>query len=87
MTLPSGDEPPESEVPEGDYPFVVQKDDGKEALCVQAFTYTKYLGSLTVNFDDNGEILCSKGNPILLDDSVAKGIIMMQPKHRMMYQR
>ena len=39
---------------------------------VQAFAYGKYLGNLTVDFDDNGELTSWSGNPILLDNSVAK---------------
>ena len=66
-------EKPSSETPAGDYPHVITKDNGKTALCVQAFTYTKYLGNLTVTFDDAGDVTEWSGNPILLDDSVAKG--------------
>ena len=39
---------------------------------VQAFAYGKYLGNLTVDFDDNGDLTSWSGNPILLDNSVAK---------------
>ena len=39
---------------------------------VQAFAYGKYLGNLTVDFDDNGDLTSWSGNPTLLDNSVAK---------------
>ncbi|XP_068199107.1 5'-nucleotidase [Antennarius striatus] len=62
--------PPSSEVPAGPYPFLVQSDDGREVPVVQAYAFGKYLGLLNVTFDDNGNVLESRGNPILLDSSV-----------------
>jgi 5'-nucleotidase len=37
---------------------------------VQAYAYTKYLGELTVTFDDEGNVTSAAGEPILLDASV-----------------
>ncbi|MFL4468407.1 bifunctional UDP-sugar hydrolase/5'-nucleotidase [Tateyamaria armeniaca] len=37
----------------------------------QAYAYTKYLGHLTVNFDDDGNVTAASGDPILLDASVS----------------
>ena len=37
----------------------------------QAYAYTKYLGHLTVAFDDDGNVTAASGDPILLDASVA----------------
>ncbi|MFK7764264.1 MAG: bifunctional UDP-sugar hydrolase/5'-nucleotidase [Roseobacter sp.] len=37
---------------------------------VQAYAYTKYLGHLTVTFDDTGAVVSASGDPILLDGSV-----------------
>ena len=65
--------PPSSEEPEGPYPYPIAKNDGKTAYCVQAAYFSKYLGHLVVEFDDDGEVLTAEGNPILLDDSVLKG--------------
>jgi len=36
----------------------------------QAYAYTKYLGELTVTFDDDGNVISASGDPILLDASV-----------------
>jgi len=36
---------------------------------VQAASYSKYLGDLVVNFDDNGVVKDAKGDPILIDSS------------------
>lgn len=36
----------------------------------QAYAYSKYLGKLTVTFDDNGNVIAVEGAPILLDASV-----------------
>lgn len=37
---------------------------------VQAYAYSKYLGDLTVTFDDNGNVTGASGDPILLDAAV-----------------
>ncbi|WP_300059499.1 bifunctional UDP-sugar hydrolase/5'-nucleotidase [uncultured Roseobacter sp.] len=36
----------------------------------QAYAYTKYLGHLTVTFDDGGAVTAASGDPMLLDASV-----------------
>ena len=36
----------------------------------QAYAYSKYLGKLTVTFDDTGNVVSASGDPILLDASV-----------------
>lgn len=71
--------PPDTEKPAGPYPFcVIQKNTGKNVPVVQAFHATKYLGQLWVEFDDNGELLSSHGNPILLDTSIEQSIFYIQ---------
>ncbi|NKF32904.1 multifunctional 2',3'-cyclic-nucleotide 2'-phosphodiesterase/5'-nucleotidase/3'-nucleotidase, partial [Pseudomonas sp. BGM005] len=35
----------------------------------QAASYSKYLGDVVVNFDDNGVVKDAKGDPILIDAS------------------
>ncbi|XP_030627986.1 5'-nucleotidase [Chanos chanos] len=67
--LYTGD-PPSSEVPAGPYPFIVTANDGTKVPVVQAYAFGKYLGYLKVTFDDNGNVLRSTGNPILLDSSI-----------------
>ncbi|MEM0950035.1 MAG: bifunctional metallophosphatase/5'-nucleotidase [Pseudomonadota bacterium] len=37
---------------------------------VQAYAYGKYLGELTITFDDDGNVVSATGDPIILDASV-----------------
>ncbi|XP_069830807.1 5'-nucleotidase [Dendropsophus ebraccatus] len=62
--------PPSNDVPVGKYPFLVTSDDGRSVPVVQAYAFGKYLGYLNVTFDDQGNVLHSSGNPILLDSSI-----------------
>ncbi len=39
---------------------------------VQAYAYGKYLGELTLTFDDDGNLVSATGDPIVLDASVAE---------------
>lgn len=50
------------------YPIVYG--DGHKTLIVQASAYTKYLGDLTVYFDEEGEVQSWEGNPIYLDSTI-----------------
>lgn len=61
---------PDLEVPEGLYPTEVIQKSGRKVYVVQAYAYTKYLGNLTVTFDDKGEVTNINGNPILVDSSI-----------------
>lgn len=54
----------------GPYPTLVKNPAGKEVPIVQAYAYSKYLGDLTVVFDDAGVVKSSSGAPKLLDASV-----------------
>lgn len=49
----------------GSYPMMVG-----DVPVVQAYAYSKYLGELTVTFDDAGTVTAANGDPILLDASV-----------------
>ncbi|XP_022625844.1 5'-nucleotidase-like [Seriola dumerili] len=62
--------PPSSEVPAGPYPFMVKSEDGRQVPVVQAYAFGKYLGYLKVTFDNNGHVVKSTGNPILLNSSI-----------------
>lgn len=42
---------------------------------IQASHITKYLGKLWITFDEEGEVIQSYGNPILLDSNISQGII------------
>ena len=68
---------PDLEIPEGLYPTEVIQKSGRKVYVVQAYAYTKYLGNLTVTFDDKGEVTNINGNPILVDSSIeqAKDIL------------
>ena len=54
----------------GPYPTMVKDPAGKEVPIVTAGAYSRYLGDLTVVFDDNGEVKSATGEPKLLDQSV-----------------
>ncbi|XP_020284123.1 apyrase isoform X2 [Pseudomyrmex gracilis] len=63
--------PPSIDVPKDEYPVIVtQNESNRTVLIVQAAAYTKYLGNLTVWFDEQGEVVDWDGNPILLDRSI-----------------
>ncbi|XP_076639053.1 apyrase [Colletes latitarsis] len=71
--------PPFIDTPADRYPVVVvQKNTKRTVLIVQAAAYTKYLGNLTVWFDEEGEVADWTGNPILLDSSVEEDPAMLQ---------
>ncbi len=54
----------------GPYPTLVKSPSGVEVPIVTAYAYSKYLGDLTVTFDDKGVVTAAKGAPQLLDASV-----------------
>ncbi|MBX3582106.1 MAG: 5'-nucleotidase C-terminal domain-containing protein [Rhizobiaceae bacterium] len=56
---------------EGPYPTMIDNPDGYKVPVTQAASYSKYLGEFTVTFDDNGVVREAKGDPILLDNSIA----------------
>lgn len=66
--------PPSSEVPVGNYPFMVRSDDNRLVPVVQAYAFGKYLGYLNVTFDEKGNVIQASGNPILLDSSIPEGM-------------
>ncbi|WP_171177535.1 bifunctional UDP-sugar hydrolase/5'-nucleotidase [Ruegeria sp. HKCCA4633] len=49
----------------GAYPTMVG-----DVPVVQAYAYSKYLGEITLTFDDDGNLIAAEGEPILLDASV-----------------
>lgn len=52
---------------------MVRADDGRDVPVVQAFAFGKYLGYLKVTFDEAGNVVEAKGNPILMDSSIPQG--------------
>ena len=59
-----------SEVPSGQYPTIIKQPGGRAVPVVQAFAFTKYLGSVNLNIDEQGEVSQINGKPILLDYSI-----------------
>ncbi|GBC07110.1 hypothetical protein RclHR1_07260001 [Rhizophagus clarus] len=56
----------------GPYPTVIKNAKGEDALIVQAFWSGKYIGHLDISLDNNGRIVNYKGEPILVDQSIAQ---------------
>ncbi|GGE07357.1 multifunctional 2',3'-cyclic-nucleotide 2'-phosphodiesterase/5'-nucleotidase/3'-nucleotidase [Aureimonas endophytica] len=56
----------------GPYPTLVKNPSGREVPIVQAASYGKYLGEVHLVFDDAGNVTSAKGDPILLDASIAE---------------
>jgi 5'-nucleotidase len=54
----------------GPYPTFVQNPEGYEVPIVTAASYSKYLGEVTVTFDDKGVVKEASGDPIPLDASI-----------------
>ncbi|CAN7986182.1 unnamed protein product [Ixodes hexagonus] len=66
--------------PHGPYPLVVKRADGSRCLIVCDFWMGKYMGNLTVTWDDRGQPLHWSGEPTLLDNSVeqdAAGLVIL----------
>lgn len=61
---------PDAERIDGPYPTKIKQPSGKEVPVVQAYAYTKYLGKLHVQFDEDGNLIEFDGLPILLNASV-----------------
>ena len=54
----------------GAYPTWVTNSEGTLVPVVQAYAYSKYVGELTIDFDDAGNLLFADGDTKLLDASV-----------------
>lgn len=65
--------PPSNEFPVDKYPVVVTQDGGHTVLIVQAYANSKYVGNITVWFDEKGECKAWEGSPILLDATIQEG--------------
>ncbi|XP_049541378.1 apyrase-like [Anopheles darlingi] len=57
---------------EGEYPTVVFQPDGRRVLVVQAGSYGRLVGNLTLFFDEEGEVERWEGNPIFLSEDIAE---------------
>ncbi|XP_064539669.1 apyrase isoform X2 [Drosophila montana] len=67
--LYTGD-PPGPDKSRGDYPTQVIHSSGHRVLIVQAGCYAKYVGNLTVYFDDKGDVLDFEGAPLYMGQDV-----------------
>lgn len=65
--------PPSYDKPYSKYPLVVNQASGRKVLVVQAGAYSRYMGNLSVTFNDEGEVIDYGGNPILLDHLIPTG--------------
>ncbi|XP_065444261.1 5'-nucleotidase isoform X2 [Chrysemys picta bellii] len=65
-------------MPAGNYPFLVKSDDGRQVPVVQAYAFGKYLGYLNVTFDDQGNVIRTSGNPILLNSSIPEDRVLKE---------
>ncbi len=54
----------------GPYPTLVKGPSGADVPIVTSYAYSKYLGDLSVTFDDKGVVKTASGAPKLLDKSV-----------------
>ncbi|XP_022219548.1 apyrase isoform X1 [Drosophila obscura] len=75
--LYTGD-PPGPHKPAGDYPTEVIHSSGHRVLIVQASAYARYVGNLTVYFDDNGDVLDFEGAPIYMGAEVPEDYVVLQ---------
>lgn len=66
----SGDNPPGPDYPVDNYPAIEHQENGDEVLIVQASAYTKYLGDITLYFNDDGKVVDYEGAPIFLANDV-----------------
>lgn len=62
--LVSGDKP------QGPYPIVVDRGASSRCLVVQDFYMGKYMGNISVTWDERGEVVRWSGQPTLLDSSI-----------------
>ncbi|XP_065212257.1 protein 5NUC-like [Planococcus citri] len=66
------DAKPSVELVTSEYPTMVSQKSGKQVPVVQAYAYSKYLGRLMVDFDDEGNVLSATGNPQILNSTIKK---------------
>lgn len=71
--LYTGDKLPGPDTPYGPYPTEVVHENGHRILIVQAAAYAKYVGNITVYFDDEGNVVDYSGAPIYMGSSVPQG--------------
>lgn len=60
------------------YPIVITQHNGKNVPVVQAKSYTKYLGKLHLEFDNNGNLIEFDGTPILLNGTIQRELDLVE---------
>ncbi|XP_060664932.1 apyrase [Drosophila nasuta] len=79
--------PPGPDTPRGNYPTEVVHQSGHRVLIVQAGAYAKYVGNLTVYFDDEGNVVDFEGAPLYMGADVPEDeeiVEAMQPWQEIM---
>ncbi|XP_068623676.1 apyrase-like [Battus philenor] len=71
-TLLYNGEAPDGTTPLGEYPTVVNRNDGHRILIVQAHCYTRYLGDIKLYINEQGVIEAWKGQPVYLGTSIVQ---------------
>ncbi|KRT82056.1 hypothetical protein AMK59_3653 [Oryctes borbonicus] len=56
--------------PSGQYPTVIESIYNHRVLVVQADAFSRYVGNLSVKYDDYGNLKAWEGNPIYLDEKI-----------------
>lgn len=51
-------------MPRGDYATIIEKTDGTKTCVVQAWDYSKLIGNLHIDFDDQGNVMSCHGSPV-----------------------
>jgi 5'-nucleotidase len=74
----SGENPPGPDIAVGSYPTIETQANGHEVLIVQASAYTKYLGDITLYFDENGKVQDFEGAPIFLGHDVVPDAAILE---------
>lgn len=72
--LYTGDKQPGPDRPGGPYPTEIVDQFGNRVLIVQAAAYAKYVGNITVYFNDEGKVVNYEGAPIYMSTDVKQGI-------------
>lgn len=75
---------PDWENPQDDYPLIVTQPNGKTVPVVQAYAFTKYLGYIHLEFDDEGALQEIDGTPILLNAMIPRDsdVLALLEKYR-----
>lgn len=76
-TLLYSGNPPDNEVAYGPYPTAVDSLNGSKVLVVQASAFTRYVGNLTVFYDEEGRVANWEGAPIFEDINIPQGKLLL----------